>query len=136
MNIKKFPHKTLVQILFLSVFLIIVASVESLYAIKDIHAFEEWKSLTGKSDLNEFISIGLVRYFSIIFIPMLLSLYSYISYVKFGYNRWFQFVWIALLTTGIINIIFYHKKTPFSVFAIVMYVLLMVIVFRLDKKEE
>lgn len=136
MNIKKFPHKTLVQILLISVILIVVASVESLYTIKDIHAFEEWKSLTGQRDINEFISMGLLRYFSIIFIPMLLSLYSYISYVKFGYNRWFQFVWIALLTTGIINIIFYHKKTLFSVFAMAMYVLLMVIIFKLDKKEE
>lgn len=95
------PVKKLYILLISCAFVIVIASLEVMFRVKDLSLFNQFlldSNLTGDPSLylNHYISICLSAFFTKIIIPVTFGIYTYFAFIKIRINNLYVFMWTVL----------------------------------------
>lgn len=121
-------RKHLMIFLTLSALIIFTASVEVLFTVKSVSAYEIWLNYvgaSGKEALGDFIALNMGLYFSKIIVPVIFALYSWVVYSKLKVGGLYVFIWSVLLVGNFfVSILGKPFSSPFFWVNLFAYVLL------------
>jgi len=100
------PIKKLYILLISCALIIVSASLEVMFRVKDLSMFNQWlleNNLTGDSSLllGDYISVCLSAFTTKIIIPISFGIYTYFAYVKIRINPLYVFMWMVLNIGGL-----------------------------------
>lgn len=141
---KKAKDKWFMKILVISALIVLISSLEAFMMAKDRTLFEIFlnnnETVTSFSD---YINLVLLNYIFSIAIPIIITIYTYLTLDKYGLNfstRSFLFYRIffgGMVLIQLVNMVFKFSVTSiFYYINIVLYIILLILVVRKPKKDE
>lgn len=132
------------KILVISALIVLISSLEAFMMAKDRTLFEIFlnnnETVTSFSD---YINLVLLNYIFSIAIPIIITIYTYLTLDKYGLNfstRSFLFYRIffgGMVLIQLVNMVFKFSVTSiFYYINIVLYIILLILVVRKPKKDE
>lgn len=126
-------EKLLMRILILTLIIIIVGSIEALILGKSKDFYEAFIDLNKDLTLNDYISFVLMKFFFNIFIPLVVSIYYYLTRNSKTSNM-AKVILGGLILIGIVNIFFtLNYKSIFYYLMLILYFLLFITVLSYEK---
>lgn len=98
----KLPTKTFYWLLFACALIVVMASLDVMFRVKDKALFDKWveiSKLTGDTQtlLGTYVTGNLSVFFMKIIVPAFFALYTYYAYVKVRINYLYIFMWTVLI---------------------------------------
>lgn len=100
------PSKKLYILLISCAVVIVTASLEVMFRVKDLSLFNQFlldNNITGDPSLylSHYISVCLSVFFTKIIIPVSFGIYTYFAYIKIRINQLYVFMWTVLNLGGL-----------------------------------
>ena len=100
------PKKKFYILLIACSIIILMASLDVMFRVKDVSLFEKWLKATNSvgdpSDLlGIYVTANLSIFFTKIIVPAFFALYTYYAYVKIRINYLYVFIWTVLILGSI-----------------------------------
>lgn len=121
MSLAKKDYKIINRILIISGLILFVASLEAMMSAKSIELYEAFKILSPNANQSDFINYILLNFSYNILEPILISLYTFFTYKKYGITKVYKFVFCGIILIRFIIILM--KFNTGSIFYYVMVLL-------------
>lgn len=96
---------SLIKILLVSSAIIFFSSLEAILNAKSVEVYETFMIVNKGATQTDFINIILINFLLNILEPVLISLYTFFTYKKYGITKLYKFVFCAIILVRIINLI-------------------------------
>lgn len=130
-------NKYLIKLLIIASLIIIFSSIEALMLAKSRDFFEAYLQNNPNTDFDEYIGLVIINFFGNIFEPLLISLFTFFTYKKFGITKVYKIVFGIIVLLKIINIVLKFQLTSiFYYLILVFYILFLIIILLAPTRKK
>lgn len=135
-SIKK-ENKFVNRLLIVAFVIVFLASLEALMMAKSMDIFDAFIEKNPDMNFDQYISFVLVNFFSTIFEPVLIALFTFFTYKKLGINKIYKIVFGIIVLLKIVNIITKFQLDSIFYYAIIVfYIIFFIVIVTAPKKER
>lgn len=130
-------HRDLKTILFITIIIILVGSLEALINSKSIEAYDSYREVFKDSTFRDYMSFVIINYFITILEPIIISLFLFLTYNKIKLNWLYALVFGGMILIKIINILFsFNIYSIFYYLILGLYIILFIFVIKYSLSSE
>lgn len=133
----KTTNKYIRNLLIISFLIILLSSLEALMLAKSREIFEAYQINNQGTNFSNYISLVIVNFLSNIFEPMLISLFTFFTYKKFGINKVYKIVFGIIILLKIINLILkFQLASIFYYLILIFYIIFFIIIITAPRRRK
>lgn len=125
------------RILIVTFLMIIVASLEAFILAKSKDLLDIYLEIHPKDSPNDYLNTVIINFLINIFEPILISLYTFFTYKKYGIAPVFKFIFGGIILVRLINIgLKMNFESIFYYLLIILYIIFFILIINAPKKRK
>ena len=125
------------RILIVTFLIIIVASLEAFILAKSKDLLDIYLGIHPKDSPNDYLNTVIINFLINIFEPILISLYTFFTYKKYGIAPVFKFIFGGIILVRLINIgLKMNFESIFYYLLIILYIIFFILIINAPKKRK
>lgn len=122
-------EKYVKRIILVTFLIILVSSMEAFILAKSSELIKAYIETNPGSSTGDYINVVLLNYFVRIIEPVIITLFTVLTYKKFGISRLYKFFFAAIIALKLFNLVIrFEFYSIFYYLLIALYLLLLVLV--------
>lgn len=127
----KQEKKYIKRLIIISSIIIIVSSLSAFMMAKSEDLFKTYIELNKNKTFDDYISLVLVNYFMNIAEPIIISIFTYFTYKKYGISRLYKLFFSAITALKLFNIVIkFETASLFYYLLIILYTILVILIAK------
>lgn len=130
-------NKIITRILIVAALIIFVASMEAFMLAKSSELLDIYMELNPGDMPSDYVNIVLINFLLNIFEPLLIALYVFLTYRKYGANKLFKFIFGGIILIRLVNIILrFNIGSIFYYLLIILYIVFFIVIINTPVKRK
>lgn len=135
--IPKENQKKVNRLYFVAAMIVVVASIEALVLAKSTEILQAYLEMVDNSTIDDYVGIVIMNFLITIFEPVLISLYTFFTYKRFGAPTVYKVVFTVIVLLRLFNIVIkFSFNSIFYYLLIILYLLFIAAIITLPAKRK
>ncbi|NLW52549.1 MAG: hypothetical protein GXY87_04200 [Tissierellia bacterium] len=136
-EIMKQDNRIINRILIIAALIIFVASLEAFMLAKSSELLDIYMKINPGDTQNDYVNVVLINFLLNIFEPILISIYVFFTYRKYGANKLFRFIFGGIVFIRLANIVLrFNYGSIFYYLLVILYILFFVVIVTTPLKRK
>lgn len=121
--------KLIKNMLIITFFIILFASLESFIMAKSKELYEAYIQLNKDKTFDDYLSLIMINYFATIIEPVIISLFTFFTYKKYGISSLYKIIFSILMALRIFNFTLKFQTQSIFYYAIItLYIIFLILI--------
>lgn len=126
-NVCEKEKKFVKRLVIVTTLLVIISSIEAIIMAKSKELFDAYIIINKNHTFSDYISLVLVNYFSTIFEAIIITLFTFFTYNKYGISSLYKIFFSAIIFMKLVNYLLkFNTSSVFYFLTIILYIILLI----------